>query len=138
MKKLLLLLIALLTAVQPLALAHTRQEVRQAWADIGKGREASPYSELPVPRAPYAAGALDEAATADALAYLNFARWLAGVGPVDESALVLQQSEVDEVRWFDLQEVQKGLQNGDARFCVPPQGLNVLADYLGKQKGEWV
>ena len=69
MKKLLLLLIALLTAVQPLALAHTRQEVRQAWADIGKGREASPYSELPVPRAPYAAGAL------------------AGVGPVDESAI---------------------------------------------------
>ncbi len=88
MKKLLtsILLLALI-ALAPAAQAHTREAVRAAWAGVSNGGGASPYAEAPAIRAPYAAGALEEAATADALACLNFARWLAGVGAVDESAI---------------------------------------------------
>ena len=50
--------------------------------------------------------------------------------PVEISALVLQQSEVDEVRWFDLNEVWEEIQHSRERFCVPRQGLNILREYL--------
>lgn len=85
-KRVLALIFALLVAAQP-ALAHTREAVREACAGLGARRDASPYAEAPLAKAPYAPGALDEAAAADALAYLNFARWLAGVAPVEESAI---------------------------------------------------
>ena len=50
--------------------------------------------------------------------------------PVDIEALTLQKSEVDETRWFDLDEVWNEIQTSRARFCVPAQGLNVLREYL--------
>lgn len=51
--------------------------------------------------------------------------------PVDLNSLSLQESEVSEVRWFDLEEVWNEIQSGDrSRFCVPTAGLKVLKDYL--------
>ena len=50
--------------------------------------------------------------------------------PVDIETLTLQKSEVDEARWFDLDEVWNEIQTSRARFCVPAQGLNVLRAYL--------
>ena len=49
--------------------------------------------------------------------------------PVDIDTLVLQESEVESVRWFDIDEVniEKG---GETRFCVPAAGLQLLKEYL--------
>ncbi len=44
--------------------------------------------------------------------------------------LKLQESEVSEVRWFDLNEVWDEIQTDRERFCVPKPGLAVLRDYL--------
>ena len=47
--------------------------------------------------------------------------------PVNTESLVLQTSEVSEVRWFELEEVWEEIQRGDrSRFCVPTAGLMVL------------
>ena len=81
------LLLALLLALSPAASAHTRQEVRAAYAEAASGQSGSPYAEAPAVAAPYAPGALTEDATAEALGYLNFARWLAGLEPVAESTI---------------------------------------------------
>ena len=53
--------------------------------------------------------------------------------PVEITGLVLQQSEVDEVRWFDLDEVWEEIHHSRERFCVPTQGLNTLREYLEKR-----
>ena len=50
--------------------------------------------------------------------------------PVDINTLVLQKSEVDEVRWFCLDEVWKEIQHSRERFCVPTAGLAVLREHL--------
>ena len=50
--------------------------------------------------------------------------------PVDISSLILQASEVDEVRWFRLNDVWEEIQYSRERFCVPTGGLKVLRDYL--------
>ncbi|MBR5110932.1 MAG: NUDIX domain-containing protein [Clostridia bacterium] len=50
--------------------------------------------------------------------------------PVDIGALILQASEVDAVRWFDLNEVWAEIQHSRERFCVPAAGLKVLKEYL--------
>ena len=50
--------------------------------------------------------------------------------PVDTDGLTLQKSEVDAVRWFDLEEVHDEIQVSRDRFCVPAEGLNVLISYL--------
>lgn len=50
--------------------------------------------------------------------------------PVDIEDLTLQKSEVDEARWFDLDEVWNEIKTSRERFCVPAQGLNVLRAYL--------
>ena len=50
--------------------------------------------------------------------------------PVDIATLTLQKSEVDEVRWFDMEEVWAEIQKTRERFCVPPTGLKVLREYL--------
>ena len=50
--------------------------------------------------------------------------------PVDISTLTLQESEVDEVRWFDPEEVRTEIQTSRERFCVPSEGLNVLLRFL--------
>ncbi len=53
--------------------------------------------------------------------------------PVDAGSLRLQESEVSEVRWFDLESVWEEIQRGDRRrFCVPAAGLKILRDYLGQ------
>ena len=50
--------------------------------------------------------------------------------PVEISSLALQESEVDEVRWFDLDEVWNEIQHSRERFCVPAGGLKSLRKYL--------
>ena len=50
--------------------------------------------------------------------------------PVRIEELTLQKSEVDEVRWFDLEEVSAEIRTSRERFCVPAGGLDVLVKYL--------
>ena len=50
--------------------------------------------------------------------------------PVKTENLCLQASEVEEVRWFDLEEVWEELESGSARFCVPKPALSLLRDWL--------
>ncbi|MBQ6679004.1 MAG: serine hydrolase [Lachnospiraceae bacterium] len=50
--------------------------------------------------------------------------------PVDTAGLVLQESEVSEVRWFDLQEVCEQLDLRPDLFCIPKGGLEALTAYL--------
>lgn len=45
----------------------------------------------------------------------------------------LQKSEVEEVRWFDLNEVYEEIQTDLSRFCVPSGGIELLLDYLKKK-----
>lgn len=72
----------------PCALAgHSRDEVRGAYHAITGTGDASPYAQAPSLEAPYDAGALTDAARADALGYLNFCRWLADLDPVAESGI---------------------------------------------------
>ena len=52
--------------------------------------------------------------------------------PVDIHDLTLQESEVNEVRWFDLEEVFEEIKTDRDRFCVPAGGLSLLRDYLLK------
>ena len=52
--------------------------------------------------------------------------------PVDIRTLKLQESEVDEVRWFDPEEVRTEIKTSRERFCVPSQGLDVLMRFLQK------
>ena len=85
LRKMLCLALAMMLAALP-GMAHTRDEVRAAYRAL-PGTNGEPlYASEPVARAPYAAGSLTEAARADALASLNFIRWLAGLDPVAESA----------------------------------------------------
>lgn len=50
--------------------------------------------------------------------------------PVDISQLKLQASEVDEVRWFELDEVCEEIKHSRERFCVPSGSLQVLREFL--------
>ena len=52
--------------------------------------------------------------------------------PVDIATLTLQESEVEEVRWFDLDEVWNEIHCNRERICVPTGGLSVLRQYLGR------
>ena len=49
---------------------------------------------------------------------------------VELKSLTLQKSEVDAVRWFELDEVWNEIQESRERFCVPMGGLEVLKGYL--------
>lgn len=53
---------------------------------------------------------------------------------VAEDRLTLQQSEVSEVRWFDLESVYEEIQHSRERICVPPGSLNLLREYLRKEQ----
>ena len=53
--------------------------------------------------------------------------------PVDADALQLQAEEVSAVEWFDVDELKKFVAAEDPRFCVTPQGLDVLTAYLSKE-----
>ena len=50
--------------------------------------------------------------------------------PVNIEELSLQESEVEEVRWFDLDEVAEEIKTSRDRFCVPSEGLSILTQYL--------
>jgi len=81
------LILALLLALCFSAGARTRDEIRAAYTAF-QGRPAeSPYAALPSVSAPYEAGELTDDARSEALAYLNFARWLAGLEPVAQSVI---------------------------------------------------
>lgn len=54
--------------------------------------------------------------------------------PVECGELILQESEVDEVRWFDLGEVAEEIRTSRERFCVPSEGLAVLTRFLRNRK----
>ncbi len=51
-------------------------------------------------------------------------------GPVCAEALHLQASEVEEVRWFGLEEVRDEIRRSRERFCVPAGSLELLHDWL--------
>ena len=53
--------------------------------------------------------------------------------PVDIRDLTLQKDEVEEVRWFDLAEVETGIRTRRDLFCVPEEGLRVLKGFLNKE-----
>ena len=50
--------------------------------------------------------------------------------PVAVEQLTLQESEVEEVRWFDLEEVWQEIHHSRERICVPTGGLEVLIGCL--------
>ncbi len=52
--------------------------------------------------------------------------------PIDIGSLVLQKEEVEEVRWFDIEEVHEGCLHRDGTFCVPMEGLETLMKYLAR------
>ena len=56
--------------------------------------------------------------------------------PVEIEKLRLQETEVEEVRWFDLEEVWTEIQTNRDRICVPMGGLRVLREYLSKTSGD--
>ena len=49
---------------------------------------------------------------------------------VEPEKLILQESEVEEVRYFDLKEAYDEICRGSDMFCVNPKGMKVLVDYL--------
>ena len=53
---------------------------------------------------------------------------------VDADRLSLQESEVEEVRWFKLSEVAEEIKTSRKRFCVPSEGLGILMRFL-KERG---
>lgn len=50
--------------------------------------------------------------------------------PVDPEKLVLQESEVEEVRYWDLEDVYEEICQGSERICVNPEGMKVLVEFL--------
>lgn len=50
--------------------------------------------------------------------------------PVDIAQLTLQASEVEEVRWFALDEVCEEIRHSRERFCVPSGSLRLLQEWL--------
>ena len=53
-------------------------------------------------------------------------------GRVEISSLTLQETEVDEVSWFGLEEVRQEIRTDRSRFCVPAASLDVLKEYLSR------
>ena len=56
--------------------------------------------------------------------------------PVDIRNLVFQETEVGDADWFDLEEVWSEIQHSKERFCVSPQGMQVLLNYLSSDDEE--
>ena len=54
--------------------------------------------------------------------------------PVDETKLVLQTEEVEEVNWFDIDEVHEGCKDRNGIFCVPIEGLETMMKYLSQRE----
>ena len=49
---------------------------------------------------------------------------------MNTAELVLQTEEVEEVQWFDLEEVYEQCGKRREIFCVPEGGLGVVRSYL--------
>ena len=49
--------------------------------------------------------------------------------PIDINKISLQESEVSEVRWFDLNEVWDSVCSQQGNFCVSKNGLTVLMNH---------
>ena len=75
------LLAAFLVLAAP-ASAHTREEVRAQYVKINDWTEGDLYRSEPSASDPYAAGEVRAEVLEDALNYLNFLRWLAGLEAV--------------------------------------------------------
>ena len=56
--------------------------------------------------------------------------------PVDLNTLKLQESEVDDVRWFSVEEIAAEIRVRQDRICVSEQGLKVLQDYIQQRHSE--
>ena len=49
--------------------------------------------------------------------------------PLNIDNLLLQETEVSEVRWFDIKKVWNAICTQDEAFCVTKQGLEILMNY---------
>ena len=55
--------------------------------------------------------------------------------PVRTEDIRIQEEELEEVRWFDLDEVYDECARGEReRFCVPMEGMDVLKAYLARKE----
>ena len=54
--------------------------------------------------------------------------------PVEIEDLTLQVSEVEDAAWFDLSELRAEIGINMSRFCVAPEGFQVLLNYLSENK----
>ncbi len=54
--------------------------------------------------------------------------------PVDETKLVLQTEEVEEVKWVEIEEVIEGCEHRDGTFCVPKEGLHTIMKYQNNKE----
>ncbi len=52
---------------------------------------------------------------------------------VDTDRLVLQESEVESAAWFGLEELSRAVSHSQKDFCVPPESLVLLTEYLRTQ-----
>ena len=53
--------------------------------------------------------------------------------PVNDNDLILQESEVEDVRWFDFHEVIGEIKTSRERFCVPSEGIGIVDRYLNNK-----
>ncbi len=51
--------------------------------------------------------------------------------PVDERSLILQKDEVDEVRWFSLDDAYRGTIENEDWCCIPKGGIETVRNFLG-------
>ena len=72
-----LVTVVLAAAFSACAEPHTREDIRDAFAELDINTDASPYEELPSLSGEYSAGKLTDEALADAVEYLNFIRYIA-------------------------------------------------------------
>lgn len=54
--------------------------------------------------------------------------------PVEIEDLTFQESEVEDAAWFDLSELRAEIGINMSRFCVAPEGFQVLLNYLSENK----
>ena len=55
--------------------------------------------------------------------------------PVDETKLTLQAEEVEEVRWFDFDELKKAVEENTIPHCIYPDELEMLERYFFPERG---
>ena len=52
--------------------------------------------------------------------------------PVDIGALTLQESEVEEVRWFGAEDILAEIRVSRERICAPTPGVEILVDFISR------